>query len=220
MMGFRRWAVLGVAVLLAACGGDRPERGREASDLPAVEGPAAGWHTRADGFDYGGDELQVLREPDAFGFRTQYGGIAFREEDVRGQLPIRVQGTFVQRRAGPDDQAAYGIFVGGRMLLVGDQEYVALVIRPTGEYRIERRLRGEVTPVVDWTRTGAIRTPGDASEVVTNLLRIDAEGEEVVFHINTDVVARLARTLVDPLGAVGIRVDPGLNLSVPIWEVL
>lgn len=205
---------------LAACGGDRPAAGGETGgEVPAAGGTLEGWYTRADGLDYGGDELQVLREAQGFGFRTTHGGVAFQERDVRHQFPLRVEAAFLQRQARPDDRGAYGIFVGGRHVLAAGQEYIAFVLRPSGQYRIERRVGGEITPVVDWTPAGVIRGAGEEGEVPMNLLRVEAGGGTVEFFINNELVATFPVTLVDPLGAVGIRVDEGLNLTVMAWEV-
>lgn len=217
-----------LALLLAtlgagACGGgDRPAGGDSApaeGDLPPVEAVAEGWHTRADGLEWGGDELQVLREAQGFGFRTTHGGIAFRERDVRNQLPMYVEAAFMQRRVQPGDEKGYGVFVGGRQLLVDGQEYVAFVLRSTGEYRIERRVRGEVTPVVEWTSADIIRAAREPGQVPMNLLRVEADRESVRFMINNETVATFPVTLVDPSGAVGFRVDDGVTLSVMAWEV-
>lgn len=213
--------VLLVLMGLVACGGDRPATSGEggSGELPATGGTLEGWYTRADGLEYGGDELQVLREAQGFGFRTTHGGVAFQERDVRNQFPMRVEAAFLQRQARPGDEGAYGIFVGGRQVLVAAQEYIAFVLRPTGQYRIERRVRGEITPVVDWTPAGVIRGAGEEGEVPMNILRVEADGSTVQFFINNELVATFPVTLVDPLGAVGIRVDEGLTLTVMAWEV-
>jgi hypothetical protein len=205
----------------AACGGDRPASagGNGSGELPAAEVAMEGWYTRADGLEFGGEELQVLREAQGFGFRTTHGGVAFQERDVRTQLPMRVEAVFLQRGARPDDQGAYGVFVGGKQVLVAGQEYIAFILRPTGQYRIERRVRGEITPVVDWTPADVIRGARAEGEVPMNLLRVEADQGTVQFFINNEMVATFPVTLVDPLGAVGIRVDEGVTLTVTSWEV-
>lgn len=209
------------AAILAACGGDRPasEGTAAAGEAPASRTALEGWHTRADGLDYGGNELQVFGEAQGFAFRTTHGGVAFQERDVRNQLPMVAEAAFIQRQARPDDEAAYGIFVGGRHLLAERQEYVAFVIRADGRYRIERRTPGGVAPVVDWTSVGVLRGAGEGGQIPMNVLRVEADRETVRFHINDEVVASFPVTLVDPVGAVGIRVDDGLNLTVTSWQV-
>ena len=220
MRTFGVWLGFLLVVGVGACGGDRPSTEANGETAAVVSGPMEGWHTRADGLAYGGDELEVLREPEGFGFRTTHGGIAFREEDVRTMGSYRLQAAIQQRRAEPGDTRAYGLIIGGGDLLVEGQSYTAFLIRSTGDYTIERTERGATTPLIEWTPVAAIRGVESAGDAPMNILTVQTQGDQVIFLLNHEEVARLPEARVRPLGALGFRVEEGLNLTVLEWSIL
>lgn len=188
----------------------------EAAREPAVA--PQGWYTRADGLPHGGDELRLLADPEGFGFEASAAGLAFREEDVRAVVPFRVQAALRLRSAEPGP-APYGIFIGGGNLLVGNSSYTAFLIRSSGEFSVQRRTGGEMTNVLEWIASPVIRVPGGDTQLPMNILAVETVGDDVRFLINNEEVALLPAARVQPLGAVGLRVDDGLELTVVEWTV-
>lgn len=212
-----RWGVVLLVLAVAACG----DRAEEAVDGAGVEdtSPLQGWYTRADGLTEGGGELEVLRDPEGFGFRATRAGIAFREEDVRAVGPYRLQAAIQLRGGEPGDQRAFGLFVGGGNLLVDDPTWTAFLIRASGEYTIQRREGGVVTPLLEWTAFPLLRGVQSPGDVPMNILAVEIRGENVHFFLNNEEAAILPVSRVRPLGALGLRVDDGLNLTVIEWGI-
>jgi hypothetical protein len=84
--------------------------------------------------------------------------------------------------------------------------FLAFMIASTGNYRIARFERG-YTSLVDWTRTGAIRTGNGA----VNTVRIDVRGDTFDFYINGDYIT----TVVDDTWADGRIAFWGSSEMVP-----
>jgi len=212
-----RWVVLLLVFAVAACG-DRPEQGADGG--PAEDNtPLEGWYTRADGRPHEGGELELVRDPEGFGFRSSQTGIAFREEDVRAVGPYRLQAAIQLRRGEPGDARGYGLFVGGGNLLVDDQSWTAFLIRSTGEFTIERMERGVVTPLVEWTAFSLLRRVESPGDVPMNILAVETIGDNVHFFINNEEAAILPASRVQPLGALGLRAEGGLTLTVIEWGI-
>lgn len=178
-----------------------------------------GWYTRGDGLPHGGDEIRLLADPEGFGFEATSAGLAFREEDVRAVAPFRVQAALRLRNAQPGDPSPFGLFIGGGNLLVDDASYTTFLIRSTGEFSVDRREGGEVTTLLEWITSPLIRVADANTQAPMNILAVDVEGGDVRFLINNEEVARLPVSRVEPLGAVGLRVDEGLALTVVEWTV-
>ena len=178
-----------------------------------------GWYTRADGLPHGGGELRLLADPEGFGFESTAAGVAFREPDVRAMGPFRAQAALRLRTSQPGDDRPFGLFIGGGNLLVEDASYTAFLIRSSGEYSVQRREAGEVTQLLEWIATPIIRMPTAGAQPPMNILAVEVEGDNVRFLINNEEVALLPAARVEPWGAVGLRVDDGLALTVVEWTV-
>jgi hypothetical protein len=87
-----------------------------------------------------------------------------------------------------------------------DRNFIAFMLRSTGEYRIARFQRG-YTDLVPWTESSLIRT-GDN---VQNTIRIDSQGDEFSFYINGVFVA----TVTDSTWAEGRVAFFGSSPEVP-----
>lgn len=204
---------------VVACG-DAEQAAETAVESPREPATAPeGWYTRADGLPHGGDELRLLADPEGFGFEATAPGLAFREQDVRAVGSFRVQAALRLRTALPGDARPYGVFVGGGNLLVEDPSYTAFLIRSSGEFAVQRREGGEVSPLLEWIASPVIRVPTADSQPPMNILAVETVGEDVRFLINNEEVALLPAARVEPLGAVGLRVDDGVALTVVEWTV-
>lgn len=213
------WGGVLLLLAVAACG-DADQAGETAGEsarAPAVA--PEGWYTRADGLPHGGEELRLLADPEGFGFESTAAGVAFREPDVRPMGPFEAQAALRLRTSEPGDDRPYGLFVGGGNLLVENASYTAFLIRSSGEYSVQRREAGEVTQLLEWIATPVIRVPTQGSQPPMNILAVEVDGENVRFLINNEEVALLPAARVEPWGAVGIRVDEGVALTVVEWTV-
>ena len=206
-------------MVITACGDSDQagERAAESAREPAVA--PQGWYTRADGLPHGGDEVRLLADPEGFGFEAGAPGLAFREEDVRAVAPFRVQAALRLRGAEAGDPSPYGVFIGGGNLLVDNASYTAFLIRSSGEFSVQRREGGEVTNLLEWIGSSVIRVPGGETQLPMNILAVETAGDQVRFLINNEEVALLPAARVEPLGAVGLRVDGGRALTVVEWTV-
>jgi hypothetical protein len=214
-----RWAGLLLLLAVVACG-DAEQAGETAGELarePAVA--PEGWYTRADGLPHGGGELRLLADPEGFGFEATAPGLAFREQDVRAAGAFRMQAVLRLTSVQPGDVRPYGVFVGGGNLLVEDASYTAFLIRSSGEFSVQRREGGEVTTLLEWIASPVIRVPTADSQPPMNILAVEMVGEDVRFLINNEEVALLPAARVEPLGALGLRVDAGVALTVVEWTV-
>lgn len=110
-----------------------------------------------------------------------------------------------------ESQEEYGVFLGGRSLDSRDAaSYVAFVGRRDGKGAIIRQ-PGK-TLVVDWkTNDGILPHPG-GDATAKNVLRVDVNATDVVFHANGKEVATIPREGLTLDGAFGFRIGQNINI--------
>ena len=112
---------------------------------------------------------------------------------------------------------AHGLFLGGIDLAGEDPEYTYLLIRPTGDFLVKRRIGAITETLVDWTSHPAVRTVEAEGDRPTNVLGIDVFNGETHFVVNGDVVHSAPASRVRPYGIAGIRVNHRLDVRVDQW---
>ena len=115
---------------------------------------------------------------------------------------------------------AYGIFMGGRDLESAEQEYTYLLVRPTGDYLIKRRVGDVLETFVDWTSHEAVGTVAEEGDEPENTLTVEVVRGETRFQINGTVVHTMAASKTRPYGVAGLRVNHRLDLRVTGWSLL
>jgi hypothetical protein len=171
-----------------------------------------GWAFRADRpgshdriwlMDHGGGELHAATGP--------VGAVYFhRDWDRSGDYAYSAR--FRQPKASPHPEG-YGLVVGGSELAGADQRYSYFLVRQTGEYFIADRRGDARTVVVNWTPHAAIRkVEGDAG--AENVLGVEVKGDEVVFSVNGQEVARRPKAELSTDGVAGFRVNHNLELFI------
>ena len=118
----------------------------------------------------------------------------------------------------PEGAGAFGLFVGGSDLDGSYQTYTALLLRPSGELSVVRRLSFTSSEtLVGWTAHEAVRgwqdrPEGEAS--VENALAVETGDGEMAFYVNGEEVARVPRTSQGADGIVGIRAEENVDIHV------
>lgn len=206
---------LGMLVLLAAACAE------EAVERTGAVGKAArpSYAVRLDS-ESGNPELFHLVEDDD-GIRVQTGpaGIAYRSDDAVPSGDFRVRATFLQYDAPVGYREAYGIFVGGRDLEGPDLEYTYLLVRPTGDFLIKRRISEITETIVDWTAHEAVARVAEDGDQPLNTLGIDVLGGDVHFRVNGVTVHTEPTGRARPHGIAGVRVNHRLDVRVDDWIV-
>jgi hypothetical protein len=109
---------------------------------------------------------------------------------------------------------AYGIFVGGIDLDGPDLEYTYLLVRPTGDFLVKRRI-GEITETIhDWTPHDAVRRVIADGDEPQNTLAIAVLDGETSFFVNDAVVHTQPSARVRPYGVAGVRANHRLDIRV------
>jgi hypothetical protein len=162
-------------------------------------------------------EFQVVEDDDGIRVNTGPAGIAYRSDDLVTSGDMLVQATFRQYDAPVGYREAYGLIVGGIDLDSPDLEYTYLLIRPTGDFLVKRRL-GEVTEtIVDWTPHPAVRTVEAEGDEPVNVLAVSVFEGETHFLVNGDIVHAAPAARVRPYGVAGVRVNHRLDVRVDGW---
>jgi len=207
-----------VALLLTLTSACAPEAPPERS---GATGPAARptYQLRLDTESSDVEQFRLVEDDDGIRIRTGPAGIAFRPDDAILSGDLHVRATFHQYDVPLGYREAYGIFVGGRDLDGPDLEYTYLLVRPTGDFLVKRRV-GETTEVLaDWTPHPAVQTVDREGDEPRNTLSIDVFGGETHFVVNGDVVYTESASRVRPYGVSGIRVNHRLDVRVDDWLV-
>lgn len=214
--GCRRSLVAALLVAVAASGCTEPVTERT-GDVGEAARP--NYAVRLDTESSDASQFQVVEDDDGVRIQTGPAGIAYRSEDVVRSGDFRLEAAFQLYDAPVGYREAYGLFVGGLDLDDPDHEYTYLLIRPTGEFLIKRRL-GEVTEtLVDWTPHEAvvgIRTAGDEP---LNTLGVDVVDGETRFRVNGAVVHAIPSARSRPYGIAGVRVNHRLDIRIDDWRL-
>jgi hypothetical protein len=200
-------------VVAGACSAERtPPRVDE--DLPASR-PT--YEVRLDSESSDPSEFQVVEDDDGIRVHTGPAGITYRDSDAVLTGDLHVQATFLQFDAPPGYREAYGIFVGGIDLEGPDPEYTYLLVRPTGDFMVKRRIGAITETLADWTPHPSVQTVQKEGDQPSNTLGIDVFAGQVNFVVNGDVVHQQAAPRVRPYGIAGIRVNHRLDVRVDRW---
>ena len=214
-----RACALPVALLFltgCAAGEDTPVAEQEQEQEPAQP---TGYQFRLDSERSDPAEFVVSQEPSGLRIRTGPAGIAWRPEDSTPTGSFYAGATFVQYGAPVGYREAYGVFVGGVDLDQEDQEYIYLLVRPTGDYLIKRRRGETLDVVVDWTPHDAVARVVVEGDEPENTVGIDVHGGETWFLVNGTVVHSMPTPEARPYGIAGIRANHRLDIRVSAWSV-
>jgi hypothetical protein len=162
-------------------------------------------------------EFQLVEDDDGIRVQTGPAGISYRSDDVVSSGDFHISASFVQYDAPLGYREAYGLFVGGIDLEGPDQEYTYLLVRPTGDFLVKRRI-GEITETfADWTPHTAVVQVFEEGDEPKNVLAIDVFDGETRFLVNDVVVFSLPAARVRPYGIAGVRVNHRLDVRVDDW---
>ena len=203
-----------------ACASETPPP-QATSESPddTPEGPPASFDVRIYSASTDPPPFQVADDDDGIRVQTGPAGIGYRETDAVLSGDMHVQATFHQFDAPPGYREAYGIFVGGIDLTGPDLEYSYLLIRPTGDFLVKRRIGAITETLVDWTAHPSVQTVQAEGDEPVNTLGIDVFGGETHFVVNGDVVHIESASRVRPYGVAGVRVNHRLDVRVDDWLV-
>lgn len=163
------------------------------------------------------EDFHLVEDDDGIRIQSGPAGIAYTSDDVVLRGDFHVEATFLQFGAAVGYREAYGIFVGGIDLESPDLEYTYLLVRPTGDFLVKRRI-GEITETLaDWTPTAAVHRVLEEGDEPLNTLAVDVFDGETRFLVNDLVVFSLPATRVRPYGIAGIRVNHRLDVRVDDW---
>jgi len=213
--GGRLVALLGAAFAVACASEAPPERLQEPTQTGADARP--NYSVRLDSESSDPAEFELVEDDDGIRIQTGPAGIAYRESDVILTGDMHVRATFHQYGAPMGYREAYGIFVGGIDLGGADLEYTYLLVRPTGDYLVKRRI-GEITEtLVDWTSHPSVQTVQAEGDQPLNTLGIDVFDGRAHFVVNGDEVYVESAARVRPFGVAGVRVNHRLDVRVDRW---
>ncbi len=205
-------------LLATACASDaRPDTSGSPAEAEAEARVGVSYSIRLDSDSSDPSEFELVEDDDGIRIQTGPAGIAYRDSDLILSGDMHVRATFHQYEAPVGYREAYGIFVGGRDLDRIDQEYTYLLIRPTGDYLVKRRI-GEITEtLVDWTHHPSVQTITADGDEPLNTLGIDVFNGQAHFVVNGDEVHVASANRVRPFGTAGVRVNHRLDVRVDHW---
>lgn len=213
--GASRSLVLCLALVAGACapGDETSPADAQGPDLPG------GYLLRLDSERGDPAEFQLELDAEGLGIVTGPAGIVWRPTDTVASGDFRAEATFVQYEAPLGYREAYGVFVGGSDLQGPDQEYIYLLVRPTGDYLVKRR-RGETTEVlVDWTPHEAVRRVANEGDEPENTLAVEVLDGRTSFLVNGTEVHHMPSPQARPYGVAGIRANHRLDILVRDWSL-
>ncbi len=211
---FRRCAAKTLAALLvAAVSMTAPQAGsaQELADSP----PPDGWEVRFDREGSSVDDVEFMPMPPGFHVTTGPAMIAYHPDSIaRGDFRIESE-TFLFDPG--SRREAFGFFVGGTDLQGPDQSYTYFLIREGGEFLVKTRSGQETEEIQGWTAHESVVSfatkPADAS-TAKNVLELQADGDQLRFHVNGAEVWSGPRAGLATDGVFGLRVNHGLNVHV------
>ena len=175
------------------------------------------YEVRLDSESSDADLFHLVEDDDGIRVQTGPAGIAYRDDDVVRSGDFLIEARFVQYDAPVGYREAYGIFVGGRDLDGPDLEYTYLLVRPTGDYLIKRRIGAITETFVDWTAHDAVRRVEAEGDEPQNTLGIDVVDGEARFLVNGVSVHTLPSPRTRPYGVADVRVNHRLDVRVDDW---
>lgn len=214
----RRALVAITAMAMAACSAEPPPATADPDSLTRA-GPLSSYEIRLDSESSDPALFQVAEDDDGIRVQTGPAGIVYRASDALMSGDVHVQATFRQFDAPVGYREAYGIFVGGIDLANPDLEYSYLLIRPTGDYLIKRRIGSMTETLVEWTPHPSVQRVQREGDEPVNTLGIDVFDGETHFVVNGDVVHIEAASRIRPYGVAGVRVNHRLDVRVNDWVV-
>ncbi len=113
---------------------------------------------------------------------------------------------------------ALGLVIGGRMLESGTGSGVAFLIRRTGEVGIAKLEAGRPSMLMPWRPADAVAKQ-QGTEIVKNILRVDADPDSLRFRVNGVAVGAISRAGLDVGGEVGLHVGRGHSLHITTLDV-
>lgn len=183
------------------------------------EGPLSSYRVRLDSESSDPALFELVEDDDGIRVQTGPAGITYREGDAITSGDMHVQATFHQFDAPVGYREAYGIFVGGIDLDGPELEYTYLLIRPTGDFLVKRRIGAITRTLVDWTPHPSVRTVEAEGDEPVNTLGIDVFDGRTHFVVNGDVVHDESASRIRPYGVAGVRVNHRLDVRVDDWTV-
>ena len=171
----------------------------------------AGWQARVDR-DQPATDVRFMAMGDGFHATMGPAAVFYRTDWDMSSGDYAVSARFSQLKA-PAHPEAYGIAIGGRDLAGPGQEYTYFLVRGTGEYFIATRKGEERTVQTNWTAHSAIQKQ-DAAGRQANVLGARVAGNDVIFTVNGQEVARKPRTEVSTDGIFGFRVNHNLDVHI------
>ncbi|MDA0327710.1 MAG: hypothetical protein O2958_01665 [Gemmatimonadetes bacterium] len=165
------------------------------------------------------EQFQLVEDDDGIRVQTGPAGIAYRSDDTVTSGPFHIEATFVQYGAPVGYREAYGMFVGGLDLEGPDLEYTYLLIRPTGDFLVKRRIGETTETLADWTPHAAVRSVTADDDEPENTLAVDVFDGDARFLVNGEVVFAFPAARVRPYGIAGIRVNHRLDVRIDDWRI-
>jgi len=174
---------------------------------------------RLDGDRVDPGQFVTEETPDGIRVTTGPGGIAWRPQDTVAVGDFRAEAAFTLVGAPVAYREGYGVFVGGRNLDGPSPRYLYLMVRPTGEYMVKRRVGQATETMVDWVPHASVLPVAADGDTPMNVLAIEAVGGEARFLVNGTVVFSMPTSEAAPFGVVGLRVNHRLDLILGKWSV-
>lgn len=216
-----RAALLATLALVASgCASERSSEDVPVEAAPETrEGPLSSYQVRLDSESSDPALFRLAEDDDGIRVQTGPAGIAYREGDAVRSGDMHVQATFHQFDAPVGYREAYGIFVGGIDLDGPELEYTYLLVRPTGDFLVKRRIGVITETLVDWTPHPSVQTVEAEGDEPVNTLGIDVFDGRTHFVVNGDVVHEESASRIRPYGVAGVRVNHRLDVRVDDWIV-
>lgn len=206
--------IFGLLLAVSAAGCVRePEGPPEAPLLPG------GYRLRLDGDRVDPGQFVTEETPDGVRVTNGPGGIAWRPQDTVSVGDFRAEAAFTLMGAPVAYREGFGVFVGGRNLEGPSPRYLYLMVRPTGEYMVKRRVGQATETIVDWLPHTSVLPVAADGDTPMNVLAIEAVGGEARFLVNGTVVFRMPAAEAEPFGVAGLRVNHRLDLIVGKWSI-
>ena len=206
--------IFGLLLAVSANGCVRePEGPPEAPLLPG------GYRLRLDGDRVDPGQFVTEETPDGVRVTNGPGGIAWRPQDTVSVGDFRAEAAFTLMGAPVAYREGFGVFVGGRNLEGPSPRYLYLMVRPTGEYMVKRRVGQATETIVDWLPHTSVLPVAADGDTPMNVLAIEAVGGEARFLVNGTVVFRMPAAEAEPFGVAGLRVNHRLDLIVGKWSI-